>query len=94
VTKRHTETITKVIPLDKSVFVTISSLLLDVDALWSVQTSGPTTPSNACYARSPSPFWASKQNHGQRKRQCYNRQLKIQVKIRMDKIHQVKLISY
>jgi len=48
---------------------------LDVDVLWSVQTSGPTTPSNACYARSPSPFWASKQNRGQRKRQCNNRQL-------------------
>jgi len=68
-------------------------VLLDVDAPWSVQTSGPTTPINACYARSPSPFWASKQNRGQRKRQYTNRQLNIQVKIRIDKIHKVKLIS-
>jgi len=67
---------------------------LDVYALRSVQTSGPTTPSYACYALSPLPFWASKQNRGHRKSQYNHRQLKIHVKKRTDKIHKVKLSSY
>jgi len=35
-----------------------------------------TTPSNACYARSPKPIWASKRNRGHGKRRHNNRQFK------------------
>jgi len=58
-------------------FIGIFSVMnyLDINVLWSVQTSGPPTPSNACYKRGPSPLWASKRNRGQRKRQYNDRQL-------------------
>jgi len=36
-----------------------------------------TTPSNACYARSPKPIWASNRNRGHGKRRHNNRQFKI-----------------
>jgi len=36
-----------------------------------------TTPSNACYARSPKPIWARKRNRGLGKRRHNNRQFKV-----------------
>jgi len=39
------------------------------------------TPSNACYARSPKPIWASKRNRGHQKRRHNNRQFKIHAHI-------------
>jgi len=40
-----------------------------------------TTPSNACYARSPKPIWANKRNRGHGKRRHNNRQFKIHAHI-------------